>query len=86
MRLDLPCARVERTSDGHAFFFESQYGYAYILSKTGAFLAERLLMEECGQEDLVTAVTEQFDIKDEMNVTQDVVHFIENMRRYGLLT
>jgi hypothetical protein len=85
MHLDLPGARVERSSDGQAFLFEERYGFVYLLNDVGAFLAERLLSGDEAVDDLVKAIQDRFDVPSNVNVADDVDVLLDALRSYGLL-
>lgn len=86
MRLDLPSARVERSSDGQAFLFEERYGFVYLLNDVGAFLVERLLSGDETVAVLVAEIQDRFDVPLDVNVAGDVEAFMGGLRSYGLLT
>ncbi len=85
MRIDLPGARVERTSDGHCFLFEEHFGYAYLLSDSAAVLAELLLTGDPTEVQLATELRDRFAVGDGANVERDVLAFIDRLRGYGIL-
>lgn len=86
MRLDLPGARVERSSDGQAFLFEERYGFVYLLGAVGALVVERLLSAEQSIPSLATTVAEHFEVPPHTDVAGDVAAFLARLRDYGLLT
>ncbi len=85
MRIDLPGARVERTSDGHSFLFEEHFGYAYLLSDTGAVMAELLLTGDLTETGLAEELRQRFAVPDGEDVERDVLAFVDHLRRYGIL-
>ena len=56
----------------------------YTLNETGAFIWEQI---DGGKnvEELITALTEEYDI-DKVTASDDVFSFIDNMRRYLIIT
>jgi hypothetical protein len=85
MQISLDGARVERTSEGQAFFFEEHYGFAYVLNECGARLVELLLSGDRSQEELMSCLLADFDTSDRQVVERDVQLFLEQLRVYGLL-
>lgn len=85
MRLDLPGARVERSSDGQAFLFEERYGFVYLLDDVGALLVEQLLASEVTASTLAAAVREHFAVPPDADVMGDIEAFLQRLRDYGLL-
>lgn len=85
MRLSVSDARVERTSDGHAFLFEARYGYAYLLNDPAADMVEELIQNDPSEDDLVRLLTERFELDPNDDPRRDVRLFLERLRAYGLL-
>lgn len=85
MRLELPGARVESSSDGQTFLFEERYGFVYLLDAAGALLVEQLLSAEQSLASLMAAVADSFDVPPGTDVAGDVEAFLTRLRDYGLL-
>lgn len=85
MHIDVPGIRVERSSDGYAFLFEERFGFVYLLSDTGYFLAKMLIDGDPSENDLVEALKERFLISPEHNIVEDVQTFLNALREYSLL-
>lgn len=86
MRLDLPGARVEQSSDGQCFLFEERYGFVYLLDAVGAVLVAQLLSAEQSPASLLRTVGDRFEVPSGSDVAGDIEAFLARLRDYGLLT
>ncbi|WP_022846723.1 MULTISPECIES: HPr-rel-A system PqqD family peptide chaperone [unclassified Desulfurobacterium] len=64
------------------FIFDPETGNSFTVNKTGLFILN-LLKEGKDVEDIVEALTEEFEV-DREEATRDVTDFIEQLRLLGL--
>jgi PqqD family protein of HPr-rel-A system len=76
--------KLERLAiNDEGFIFDPETGSSYTVNKTGLFII-KLLKEGKNEEDIVKALTEEFEI-DEDEAKRDLVDFLEQLRLYGLV-
>ena len=76
--------KLERLAiNDEGFIFDPETGNSYTVNQTGLFII-KLLKEGKNEEEIVKALTEEFEIgKDEAK--RDLVDFLEQLRLYGLV-
>ncbi|ADU96902.1 HPr-rel-A system PqqD family peptide chaperone [Thermovibrio ammonificans] len=65
------------------FIFDPETGNSFTVNQTGLFII-KLLKEGKSEEEIVQALTEEFDVSPE-EARRDLVDFIEQLRLNGLL-
>jgi len=76
--------KLERLAiNDEGFIFDPETGSSYTVNKTGLFII-KLLKEGKNEEDIVKALTEEFEIGED-EVKRDLVDFLEQLRLYGLV-
>ena len=76
--------KLERLAiNDEGFIFDPETGNSYTVNKTGLFII-KLLKEGKNEEDIVKALTEEFEIGED-EAKRDLVDFLEQLRLYGLV-
>ena len=76
--------KLERLAiNDEGFIFDPETGSSYTVNKTGLFII-KLLKEGKNEEDIVKALTEEFEIGED-EAKRDLVDFLEQLRLYGLV-
>ncbi|WP_456341501.1 HPr-rel-A system PqqD family peptide chaperone [Thermovibrio sp.] len=65
------------------FIFDPETGSSFTVNQTGLFIL-KLLKEGKSQEEVVEALTEEFDVSRE-EAARDLIDFLEQLRLNGLL-
>ena len=65
------------------FIFDPETGSSFTVNQTGLFIL-KLLKEGKSQEEIVEALTEEFDVSRE-EAARDLIDFLEQLRLNGLL-
>ncbi|WP_456419049.1 HPr-rel-A system PqqD family peptide chaperone [Thermovibrio sp.] len=65
------------------FIFDPETGSSFTVNQTGLFIL-KLLKEGKSQEEIVEALTEEFDVSRE-EASRDLIDFLEQLRINGLL-
>ena len=66
-----------------SFIFDPETGSSFTVNQTGLFIL-KLLKEGKSQEEIVEALTEEFDVSRE-EASRDLIDFLEQLRINGLL-
>ena len=56
------------------------------LSESGGFLYEKLIRESCSEEELVRALTEEYEGLDKSTAREDVAAFLKQMRDFEIIS
>lgn len=83
MRLHQESLALEVSDNGRGFLFDRETGEIFALNRTASLIVELLLSSDCKVPDLAHALMERFGIT-EKAAEQDVVEFLESLRRYDL--
>ncbi|GAB6076822.1 HPr-rel-A system PqqD family peptide chaperone [Desulfurobacterium crinifex] len=76
--------KLERLAiNDEGFIFDPETGNSYTVNKTGIFIIQ-LLKEGKNEEEIVKALTEEFEIGED-EAKRDLVDFLEQLRLYGLV-
>lgn len=76
--------KLERLAiNDEGFIFDPETGNSYTVNKTGLFII-KLLKEGKNEEEIVKALTEEFEIGED-EAKRDLVDFLEQLRLYGLV-
>ncbi len=76
--------KLERLAiNDEGFIFDPETGNSYTVNQTGLFII-KLLKEGKNEEEIVKALTEEFEIGED-EAKRDLVDFLEQLRLYGLV-
>lgn len=73
----------QASNKGKGFLFDHGSGYVYLLNKTGCYIFT-LLQEGTCAEEIITRVSEKFDV-DSSVISEDIQGFLSELERMKLV-